>query len=145
MDTSELTGKISVLKVFKEQINTAIRDEQEAQRIYDKMISQADKADARVSGIIIFRKESYSSDIRGIRDQEHTHEGKFQNMLKNTEYSISAIERMLKDEQRKKDEERRKKEDDDRKKREDEQRRTSRGDAANLSEGYHGPYILRRG
>lgn len=91
MDTSELTGKISVLKVFKEQINTAIRDEQEAQRIYDKMMTQADKAGARAD----------SSQIRGIRDQEHDHENKFRNMLKNTDQSITEFERRVKDEQRK--------------------------------------------
>jgi len=142
-DLSELTNKISALKIFKDQILVAIRDEQEAQQIY-KMMAQADKADARVSGIIIYRKESYSSEIRGIRDQEHTHEGRFRSMLKNTEDSISEIEKMLKDERRQKEVqqeiERRKKEQDDRRKREDAQRKR----AAPLSEGYHSPYRPRR-
>ncbi len=43
----ELTNKISALKIFKDQILVAIRDEQEAQRIYDKMMIQADKVGAR--------------------------------------------------------------------------------------------------
>ncbi len=97
------------------------------------MITQADKADARAD----------SSQIRGIRDQEHDHENKFRNMLKNTEVSIVEFERRMKDEQRQKEVqeeiERRKKEQDDRRKHEEEQRKR-----APLSEGYHGPYKLRR-
>jgi len=65
-------------------------------------------------------------------------------MLKNTEDSISEIEKMLKDERRQKEVqqeiERRKKEQDDRRKREDAQRKR----AAPLSEGYHSPYRPRR-
>jgi len=88
-DISELTNKLSALKIFKDQILLAIKDEQEAQRIYDKMMLQAD-ACARAD----------SSQIRGIRDQERDHEYKFKNMLKNTEVSIDDFERKLKDEQR---------------------------------------------
>ncbi len=118
VDVSELKDKISTLNVFKEQINTAIRDEQEAQRIYDKMINQADKTDAKVYGIIIYRTESYSSELREIKGQEHTHEGKFKNMLKNIEDSIRIIETMREDLERMKvEEERRKREEEDRKRR----------------------------
>ena len=130
VDISELTGKISALKAFKDQILVAIRDEQEAQQIYNKMMAQADKAGARAD----------SSQIRGIRDQEHDHENKFKAMLKNTEASIAEFERKVKDERRQKEAqeeiERRKKEQDDRRKREEEQRKR----AAPLSEGYYGPY-----
>lgn len=121
-DISELTGKISALKAFKDQILVAIRDEQEAQQIYNKMMAQADKAGARAD----------FSQIRGIRDQEHDHENKFKAMLKNTEASIAELERKVKDEQRQKEvqqEIERRKEQDDRRKR-----------AAPLSEGYHGQY-----
>lgn len=114
IDRSELTNKISALKAFKDQILVAIRDEQEAQQIYNKMMAQADKAGARAD----------SSQIRGIRDQEHDHENKFKAMLKNTEVSIAEFESRLKKEQ------------DDRMKREEEQRKR----AAPLSEGYYGPY-----
>ncbi len=88
-DISELTGRITALKVFKEQINTAIRDEQEAQAIYSKMTTQADKAGARAD----------SSEIRGIRDQEHTHENKFRNMLRNTDTTIIESERKVKEDE----------------------------------------------
>jgi rubrerythrin len=87
---SELTNKISALKVFKDQINDAIRDEQEAQRKYDKMLPQADKAGAKFA----------SSQIRSIRGQEHTHEGNFRDMLRNTEQSITEDERTLQEDQR---------------------------------------------
>lgn len=100
MDIKEMIDKISALKAFKDHINTAIRDEQEAQAIYSKMTVQADKSGARAD----------SSEICGIRDQEHAHENKFRNMLKNTEQSITEFERKVKEEQRKKDEENRKRE-----------------------------------
>lgn len=59
VDISELTGKISALKVFKDQINTAIRDEQEAQRMYDKMAAQADKAGARTYSSMLIQTYRY--------------------------------------------------------------------------------------
>jgi rubrerythrin len=100
MDLSELTDKISALKVLKEQINIAIRDEQEAQAIYDKMTSLAGKA----------RSASARDQIHEIRGQEHTHEIKFKSMLKDTEQSIIEYERMMKEEQKKQAEEKRRKE-----------------------------------
>jgi hypothetical protein len=126
IDIRELSDKISNLKLFKAQINDAIRDEQEAQRIYDKILPNADKADSRVKGYI--SPSYYFSEVRGIRDQEHTHESKFKMILDNVERTINELENML-----------RHKEDDDRKKRDEEQRRN-----AKLTEGYHGPYKLKR-
>jgi rubrerythrin len=117
IDISKLTDQISALKTFKDQINTAIRDEQEAQAIYSKMTTQADKAGAR----------SDSSEIRGIRDQEHTHETKFRNMLKNTEQSITEFERKVKEEQKKQAEEKRRKEEQERQRKEQESRRIGAG------------------
>jgi len=105
------------------------------------MMTQADRAGTRAD----------SGQIRGIRDQEHDHENKFKNMLKNTEVSIAEFERKVKDEQRQKEVqqeiERRKKEDEDRRKREEEQRKVPGRDTrrtAPLSKGYHGPYRMRR-
>lgn len=94
INIKELMDKISALKDFKIQINTAIRDEQEAQRIYDKMIITADKAGARAD----------SRQIREIINQERVHETRFSDMLKNTEVSIAEFERSVKDEQRRKEE-----------------------------------------
>jgi rubrerythrin len=116
-DIKELTDKISALNAFKEQINTAIRDEQEAQVIYSKMITQADKAGAR----------TYSSEIRGIKDQEHTHENKFRDMLRNMLCSVNEFERKVKEEQKKQVEEKRRKEEQERQRKEQESRRTGAG------------------
>ena len=95
---SELTRKISELKIFKPQIESSIRDEQEAQRIYDILIVQADRITTMDADM---RSLNFNSKIRGIRNQENEHEGKLKLMLQNTEQQIIQSETMLKDEQRK--------------------------------------------
>lgn len=135
----EITANIAALKELESQISKAIPDEQEAQRMYDKMASQSDKV---ASGINIQSHSSeirkYTSEIRGIKDQEHTHENKFREMQRNINSLLMQEVNRKNVEERKLTEERRKKEDEDRRKREEEQRKPP------LSEGYHGPYRLRR-
>jgi rubrerythrin len=116
MEIKETIDKISALKALKEQINIAIRDEQEAWRVYDKMISQARQA----------RTSSGISEIQVIRDQERDHETKFKTMLRTTERNITEYERLLK-EQRNQAEEQRRKEEQERQRKEQEVRRTGAG------------------
>lgn len=112
--------RIKELKTLKTHINDAIRYQQEAQQRYDKLIIQANSVGARIC----------FNEIKETNNRERNNENSFKEMVTKLDRYINKEETRL-EEQKKKD--------DDRKKREDEQRR------APLSEGYHGPYRLRRG
>lgn len=141
IDLRELTNKISALKALKPQIEDAIRDELDAQKMYGTMMYAAERIEALGRNAAV-----ESSKIRNINAQERDHEKVFREMLKNTERNIKEYEQQLKDEQRKLADEKQKKEETARKKRDEEQRR-AREDAARkapLKPGYYGPYVHKR-
>jgi hypothetical protein len=72
-DIKETTGKISALEALDTKLNDAIRDEEEAQRIYDSMMQQIDKVANTYSGVYSNEIRTYSKDLREIRDQERAH------------------------------------------------------------------------
>lgn len=121
MKSNPMEEKRDSIKELKTKIQSNISGEGAAQRTYSEQQRLAQKA-----GIA-----SVEYILKDIATQESNHAEMFRRAITQLDREESKITTQI-------DSERKKKEDDDRRKREDEQRR------APLSEGYHGPYQLRR-
>lgn len=112
---SELTGKISTLESLDTKLNAAIRDEEEAQRIYDTMMQEVDRVASTYSSVYSNEIRTYSKDLREIRDQERAHASKLMINKRNLA-SLRGQEIIKLDHEKRRIE-------DERKKKENEQRR----------------------
>jgi len=146
-DIQILEQSIRDIEKFEKELQEAVKDEKEAQTMYGRIIQSAEALgrtlpDSAYGGAKVNPNYMIESArmIKDIIREEAVHERKFTANLT----GMQTVKQRLKEEiqkcKRDAEEERRKKEDEDRRKREDEQRKR----AAPLSEGYHGPYRLRR-
>lgn len=133
---SPLEEKRDAIRELKSKLQSNISDEGAAQRTYFEQQRLAQKA-----GIA-----SVEYILKDIAIQESNHAGMFQRAITQLDREESKITAQIESDLRKwtetnlaRESDRRKKEDDERKKREEEQRKRTP-----MSEGYHGPYRLRR-
>ena len=122
MKSSPMEEKRDSIKELKTKLQQNISDEDASQRTYSDQLRLAQKVG----------KAAVEYILKDIGLQESKHADMFRRAIKELEQEEVKITTEI-------EVERKKKEQDDRRKREDEQRR-----APPLSEGYHGPYRLRR-